>query len=448
MLEQTRMSLLRRVHDAQREWRAPAIAVRVLREGESVLDVCLGDASGDGGGLPPEPASTQFRIGSITKTFTAVLVMRAWERGELDLDAPISLVLPELNGTTLTARALLSHGSGLQREPVGDIWWTLAMPGDVTSLLAGLDQATQVLKPWQRWHYSNLGYAVLGEVVARLAGVSWQELLQRDLLTPLGLSHISVAPSEQSARGCFVHPFADTVTIEPDVDCAALSPAAQLWSSVADLARWGDALAAPPAGVLLGSTVDLMCAPVTMYDLNAWTLGWGLGPMLHRRGERIVVGHDGAMPGFLSGLAVRRSERVVAAVLVNTGCEADPGGLAVDLALALVDAEPAIAAPWAVGPPVPGDLEELLGTWWSEGSAFSFEWRGGQFTARAAQAPAERAPAVFDPVAPDRWTTVSGREQGEELRVVRRPDGQVLRLHWATYAFTREPRGFAPGEPG
>ena len=86
------------------------------------------------------------------------------------------------------------------------------------------------------------------------------------------------------------------------------------------------------AEVLTADTVEEMCHPQVMADLDGWTLGWGLGLMLHRRGERVFVGHDGAMPGFLAGLAVRRPEKVGAVVLANTSSGADPGGLAVDLA--------------------------------------------------------------------------------------------------------------------
>ena len=67
--------------------------------------------------------------------------------------------------------------------------------------------------------------------------------------------------------------------------------------------------------MLSPDTVEEMCHPQVMYDLDGWTLAWGLGWMLHRRSDRVLVGHDGAMPGFLAGLAVRRTDKVGAVVL-------------------------------------------------------------------------------------------------------------------------------------
>jgi hypothetical protein len=185
-----------------------------------------------------------------------------------------------------------------------------------------------------------------------------------------------------------------------------------------------------------------MCHPQVMYDLDGWTLGWGLGLMLHRRGERVLVGHDGAMPGFLAGLAVRRPEKVGAVVLANTSAAADPGGLAVDLVLRVVEDDPDPEQPWRPGPPVPPHVEELLGQWWSEGSAWSFSARNGRLEAKPVGARRTVKPAVFAEERPDVFRVVSGREQGELLRVVRRPDGGIEHLYWATYKVTREPRTF------
>ena len=111
-------------------------------------------------------------------------------------------------------------------------------------------------------------------------------------------------------------------------------------------------------------TVEEMCHPQVMHDLDNWRLAWGLGLMLHRRGDRVLVGHDGAMPGFLAGLAVRRPEKVGAVVFANSSAGAAPGELAIDLVLSVVDDDPVEPEAWRVGPAVPADLEPLLGPWW------------------------------------------------------------------------------------
>ncbi len=84
-----------------------------------------------------------------------------------------------------TIRRLLSHSSGLQREVVGDVWETLESP-TIEELLARLGEAEQVLEPGRWWHYSNLAFALLGEVVARKAGRPYREVVQERILDPLG----------------------------------------------------------------------------------------------------------------------------------------------------------------------------------------------------------------------------------------------------------------------
>ncbi len=193
-------------------------------------------------------------------------------------------------------------------------------------------------------------------------------------------------------------------------------------------------------------TLDEMCHPQVMYDLDGWLLAFGLGLMLHRRGERVLVGHDGAMPGFLAGLAVRRPERVGTVVFASTSAGAYPGDLAVELTIDVVDGDPAPPEPWQVGPPVPAQYEPLLGRWWSEGSEFVFAVVAGKLTARRTDLPPEKPPSVFEPVDVDLYRTVSGREHGELLRVVRDENGAVTKMYWATYPFTRMPTTFGPRE--
>jgi CubicO group peptidase (beta-lactamase class C family) len=433
-------SLDRKLAGKQADWRSLGLAAAVVRHGRPVWDGAAGSTDAADPAAVPTP-DTQFRIGSITKTFTAVLVMQCRDAGLLDLDDRLDRHLPDSPHGGLTIRRMLAHLSGLQREPVGDVWEALAGPL-VEEMLAALADAESVLPPARQHHYSNLAFALLGEVVARLRGASWAEALQSQVLDPLGMRRTTVSRTPPYALGYFTDPYADRSLAEPEFPGNAFAPAGELWSTAHDLGRWASFLADPAAEVLAAATLEEMCQPQVMYDLDGWTLGWGLGLMLHRRGERVLVGHDGAMPGFLAGLAVRRPEQVGAVVLANTSSAADPGGLAVELALQVVDEDPDLPEPWRPGPPVPTEIEELLGVWWSEGTQFEFAARGGRLEARAAGAPPTRAPAVFAPEGADRWRVVSGREQGELLRVVRRPDGTVEKLYWATYPVTRDPRPF------
>jgi hypothetical protein len=148
-------------------------------------------------------------------------------------------------------------------------------------------------------------------------------------------------------------------------------------------------------------------------------------------------------------LVYSRREKIGAVLLTNSGTWPK----AVETGLTLVEAALEELAPapepWAPEEPPPDEVVPLLGRWWSEGHETIFSWRAGRLEARLAHLPREREPSVFEPDGEDRFRTVSGREQGEVLRVVRGADGEVLKLYWATYPFTRAPEILGrPPEPG
>jgi hypothetical protein len=129
-------------------------------------------------------------------------------------------------------------------------------------------------------------------------------------------------------------------------------------------------------------------------------------------------------------------------VLTNSGTWDSLDKTGIDLAEAALAELPPELEPWAPEEQVPPEIEPLLGRWWSEGNESIFSWRGGKLQARLAALPPERAPSVFEPEGEDRYRVVSGRERGEVLQVVRDGEGEVVRMYWATYPFTREPETF------
>jgi CubicO group peptidase (beta-lactamase class C family) len=428
------------VLEAQRAGRLPSISAAVFRGEELAWSEAIGLADVEQG-VEASP-ETQYAVASITKTFTAASVLQLRDEGKLDLDDPLSTHLPEAAHGTPTLRRMLAHASGLQREPPGDIWESLTFPGE-EDLLAGLEEAEQVLPPMAAWHYSNLAYALLGIVVARISGTPFRDHVQARLLGPVGLERTTWGPGENAALPYFVEPYSDAVRREPVLELGGKGGESGLYSTVGDLARWGAFLCDPDESVLKASSV------AEMHDLNvmaeaSWTLGWGLGIELWRRGERIFGGHTGGFPGFVSMLAYSRRERIGAVVLTNSGnwSELSPTGLA--LAEAALEELPPELEPWRPETAPPAELEPVLGRWWSEGSETIFSWRNGKLEARLADAPPEREPSVFEPEGDDRFRVVSGRERGEALRVVRDEEGEVVRLYWATYPFTRTPEVFGP----
>ncbi|RDI75009.1 Beta-lactamase [Gaiella occulta] len=424
---------------AQAEQRMPSVSACVFRDGAVIWESTLGLA--DVGGAAAATPEHQYRIGSITKTFTAVLVMQLVREGRVDLDAPMRTYLPEAPAGP-TIRMALSHTTGVQREPPGEIWESMRPPTR-EELIAGLDGAELVLRPGERWHYSNLVFALLGEIVMRTGGAGYAEILRGRVLHPLGLERTSLEPAEPKATPYFVEPYADGVRIEADPAVTESTGAAGwLWSTARDLARWGMFLADGDDAVLPRAALDEMTRVQAMVDEERWSAGWGLGLALYRRGERVYAGHGGAMPGFLAGLCVQRVERTGAAVLTNTGAGAAPEALALDLAEAALEALPRRPDRWQPDGGAPPELAPLLGRWWTEGEEIVLSVRGGRFRAELVGAAPGSGVSWLEPDGPDRWRVVEGRERGELLRAVRDGAGAVTKLYLATYPLTREPATF------
>jgi CubicO group peptidase (beta-lactamase class C family) len=423
---------------AQAEQRMPSVSACVFRDGEVIWERVLGVA--DVTSARAATSDDVYRIGSITKTFTAVLIMQLVQAGRIDLEAPMRTYLPEAP-VGPTVRMALSHLTGVQREPPGEIWESMRPPSR-EELIAGLEDAELVLRPGELWHYSNLAFALLGEIVMRVTGESYADVLQQRILDPLGLTRTSLRPDGPRASPYYVDPFSDAVHDEPDPEVTESTGAAGwLWSSAADLARWGIFLADGNDAVLPKAVLDRMARLQAMVDEERWSMGWGLGLALVRRGDRVLVGHDGAMPGFVAGLLVQRGERTGASVLTNTGAGAGPLALAFDLAAAALDALPRTAEIWAPAA-TPPELDGMLGQWWTEGSEIVLSLRRGRFRADLTEGTPGRNVSYFEPEGPDRWRVVEGRERGELLRAVRAEDGTVEKLYFATYPLTRAPSTF------
>jgi CubicO group peptidase (beta-lactamase class C family) len=423
---------------AQAKQRAPSVSAAVFRGGELLWAAAVGLA--DVEAQREATPDTRYPIASITKSFVAVAIMQLRDAGALALDDPVQRHLPEAPAGP-TIATLLSHSSGIQREVPGSGWETLEFPS-LEQVVGSLGEVELVLEGGGEWHYSNLGYVLLGEVVARRAGVPIKRYLDERILVPLGLEETTWAPAEPAARGYLTHPFADSVFDEPvDFDKAGTAAAGGLWSTTRDLARWGAFLHEPDPEVLAPETLAEMRRLRVMAEPQRWTRGWGLGLILNRIGERVFVGHEGGAMGAVSCLMVEQESGIGAVVLANTTAGFDPISLAAELAGAVLDAEEEVE-PWRPAEPAPPDLADVLGRWWSEGYEFVFSWRAGRLEARGASAPEWRRPAVFERVQGERFRTVSGRERGEWLEIVRDGDGTPTKLYWATYACTRDPRPF------
>jgi CubicO group peptidase (beta-lactamase class C family) len=426
--------LHRIVAAAQAEQQLPSVSAGLVRDGELVWAEALGI------GEPGVPATTelQYRIGSITKTFCAVAIMQLRDAGRLALDDPVGAHLPDVPQQGPTIRRMLAHTSGLQREPPGEIWETLRPPTR-DELLASLADAEMVLEPGLAFHYSNLAFALLGEIVARIADTRFEEYADERILGPLGLSRTTWRRREPAARGYLVDPWDGRLREEADIEPEATQAVGGLWSTVGDLGRWAAFFCAPDAAVLKPETVDEMHAVQVIRDAR-WRFGHGLGLGLYRKGDRVYAGHGGAMPGYLTGVVWSRAERVGAVVLTSTSSRADPEETALRLCEKALELDPPLPEPWEPGEAPPDELAGVPGRWWSEGEEFVFRLRRGRLEAQIPRS--QLPPGVFERVDRDLYRTVEGRERGELLRLVRDDAGAVVKLYWATYPFTRAPETF------
>ena len=413
----------------------PSVVAGVVRDGALLWSAGRGRLPD---GTTPD-ADVQYRIGSITKTFTAALVIRLRDDGLLRLDDTLEQYVPgtPLGGATL--RDLLSHRAGLQAETSGP-WWERTAGGAWPALAETLTAGTRALQPGERFHYSNLGFGVLGEVVARLRGRPWEACVAAELLRPLGMVRTTARPQPPAAPGLAVHPWADLVLPEPEHDAGAMAPAGQLWSTVTDLAMWATALLGDGGGVISAESAEELRTPVALEpDPDGWS-GYGLGVQAWPDG---MVGHGGSMPGFLAGL-VGRPHGDAAMVMANgtTGLDRT---LNRDLVAIVEEEEPRLPAEWVPGPPPDHDVLELLGPWYWGPAPLRAQgpWRGP-----AARRAWRRRPGV-EVRARRRRLARPGRllRRGAPASV-RDPDGRVSHLDLATFILTREPYDATAPIPG
>ncbi|HEY2674932.1 MAG TPA: serine hydrolase domain-containing protein [Rugosimonospora sp.] len=434
MLSDTARRVDEIVASAQANGRVPSLIAGVVREGTLAHVSCAGE-------LPrPEP-DMQYRIGSISKTLTAALILQLRDEGRLDLDDPLRRHLPDTPLGAMTLRQVLGHVGGLRREPHGQ-WWERSAGVTSDDLLAGVSADTVAYPPNHRYHYSNLSYGLLGTLVERLTGQSWRTQVTKRLLEPLAMTRTTYHATEPFARGYVVHPWHGTLREEPRHDAGAMAPAGQLWSTVADLGAWGAFLADPRPSVLAPQTVAQMCAPMVIDDVDSWSSGHGLGLRLWRRGERVYVGHTGSMPGYLAVLVVHRPSRTAVVAFTNayTLHHSGIGTLGLDLLDAVVDREPVRVTPWRPGAAPPPEIEVLTGRWWWMGTEYEAAWDAAsrQLVVSSLTSPGA-TPWRFTQDGVDRWRCRSGSNDGEIMVVRRSGTGAVAALDVATFVFTRDP---------
>ncbi|MFF4487376.1 serine hydrolase domain-containing protein [Streptomyces sp. NPDC001544] len=440
LLPGTRRALLHRIAVAQAEGRAPSLVAAVVRGGRAVWHGARTCVDGHG---PDE--NVQYRIGSITKTFTAVLVLRLRDEGVLDLGDRLEKHLPGTGAGEATIAGLLAHTGGLAAESPAP-WWERT-PGSLRPEVGDVLGEQPLVHPvGRRFHYSNPGYTLLGALVEELRQAPWEEVLRREVLEPLGLHRTSAQPQAPHAGGWAVHPWADALLPEPLEDLGRMAPAGQLWSTTGDLARFAAFLTTGDDRVLSAESVREMRTPAAPAETADVMDGatYGLGLQIQHRDGRLLVGHSGSLPGFLANLTIGVADDVAAVVLAN--CTSGPllSVVGADLVRIVAEAEPRIPEPWRPLSEVDRSVLELAGQWYWGTHAFALRVTTDGLVSLGPLSGNGRS-SRFRPNGDGTWTGLEGYYAGELLRPVRRPDGALGHLDLGSFVFTRQP--YDEGDP-
>ena len=299
---------------------APGAAVLVKRKGEVVLRKGYGMAQMDLGiAVSPDHV---FEIGSVTKQFTAAIVLRLAEQGKLTLSDPITKYFPQMTfgGTPITLEQLLSHTAGVPNYTDMPEWiprWREDMT--VETLFALFRDKPLDFPPGTLWSYSNSGYILLGAVIEKVTGKSYEEVVESELFAPLGMHDSRYGHQEEIVRGRVAGYVkgAEGWANAPYLSLTQPYAAGSLMSTVDDLARWSDALEA--GRVISPASRDRMFTSAVLRggDQDGVATRYGLGNAMTEVAGRPTHEHGGGIHGFTCDLLRVPGEELLVVILSN-----------------------------------------------------------------------------------------------------------------------------------
>ncbi|MFF5289801.1 serine hydrolase domain-containing protein [Paractinoplanes globisporus] len=336
----------------------PGAAVAV-GAGSELAEAATGVVNRDTG-VEATPDSV-FQIGSVTKVWTASLVMQLVSEGLVGLDEPVRRYLPEFGvldadaTESVTVRQLLSHTGGFD----GDLFEDTGRGDDAVEKLIAFMRAnaTQVHPPGALFSYCNSGYCVLGALVARLRGTTWESALRERMIRPLGVTHMALYAEEAVLFRAAVGHLGEALEVFPRWQLPQSNAPAGSTPCAAprELVRLGrmflaDGVAEDGTRVLPPGTFAAMRTPqVTLPAMGARPpYAWGLGFMLFEWNDIQVVGHDGGTPGQTTSWRMVPERDVVVAITVNGGAA---GGFIDDVLTEVLAATAGVTVPARVVPP-------------------------------------------------------------------------------------------------
>ena len=317
--------------EAQHEYdRLPGISVGIVKDQELIWSKGYGVA--DLKKKIPATPGTLYSICSITKLFTSIAIMQLYDQGKLRLDDSLSSLLPDRkiyqqfnDSGPITIRGLLTHSSGLPRDLDFPYWTGPEFRFPTTEELQEKLDEQHTLYPASRYfQYSNLGMTLLGEVVEKVSGLSYEVYVEENILKPLRLRNTYASLPRELWGGKLATGYSSLNRqghreVVPLFDPQSIKPAAGYSSTVEDLAQfasWQFRLLTNGGKEILRATTLREMHRVHWVDPD-WKVHWGLGFVVFQQGGKTMVGHGGTCPGYRSLLFMDPKEKLGIIVLIN-----------------------------------------------------------------------------------------------------------------------------------
>ncbi|HET9356148.1 MAG TPA: serine hydrolase domain-containing protein [Sphingomicrobium sp.] len=364
---------------------APGAAAIVMDDGKVVY--ATGRGLADVSSKRPIGPDTVFRLGSITKQFTAALVLQLVEEGKLSLSDPLSKFLPDYPkpGADTTVAQLLNHTSGIQSYTGIAGWMAGPKPARAVtteSLIAEFKDMPSEFDRGTKWDYNNSGYVLLGAIIEKVTGKAWHEALAERITRPLGLTSIRYGVGEEKVPGMATGHTLDDKKVVPSrpIHMSVPHAAGALLGNVRDLAKWSHAL--HHGKVVKSETYRQMITKTRLGDGTEHPYAFGLRHEDVR--DRKAIGHGGGIFGFSTYALYVPSEDVFVAVLTNSDAPQTPPSIATQrlAALAINNPYPSFARTNVA----PAAIEPLFGLYKSDLTERRFFARDGKLFTRRADA--------------------------------------------------------------
>jgi CubicO group peptidase (beta-lactamase class C family) len=312
-----------RLKELAAQTRVPGAALGIWADGQQIL-VASGELNRATG--VPVTADSLFQVGSITKIWTATMIMQLVDEGQLYLDTAVAEVLPGTRlgdgdlGGQVTVRHLLTHTSGLD----GDVFTDTGRGDDCVERYVGLlAEVPSVFAPGAAYSYSNSGFVVLGRIIEVLDGQSWDESLRERLVGPLGITRTVTLPEDAILHRAAVGHRRGGNPVDVWNLPRGVGPAGLITAAAGDLLTFarlhldGGVTAEGKRLVSEASVAAMQTAAALIPEFSAPGSAVGLGWRLSRWGNRTIIGHDGDTIGQSAYLRIDPEAGVAACLLTN-----------------------------------------------------------------------------------------------------------------------------------